>query len=132
MTPKNQQALGLQGPGLVAVVTLVSLIVLCPVAWFSSGKPGLLAVLATTAGCGVPGVFSLMLARTWTSSNTGLLVLTFMRMGVGLALAVFVKVNWPELGFADFYVWLAIVYMISLAVDTIAVMQQFTLTRKVS
>ena len=132
MTPKNQQALGLQGPRLVAVVTLVSLIVLCPVAWLSSGEFGLFAVLATTVGCGVPGVFSLMLAKTWTSSNAGLLTLTFIRMGFGMALAVFVRFNWPDLGFADFYVWLAIVYMISLAVDTIAVMQQFTLARKVS
>jgi hypothetical protein len=132
VTSKNQQALGLKGPGLVAVVTFVSLIVLCPVALFSSGMPGVLAVLATTVGCGVPGVFSLMLARTWTSSNAGLLTLTFIRMGFGMALAVFVKFNWPGLGFADFYVWLAIVYMVSLAVDTLAVMQQFTLTEKVS
>lgn len=131
MTPTNNQPFGLEGSKLVLAVTIASLVVLGPVAYLISGQVGFFAVLASLVACAVPGLLALLLSRVWTSSNVGLLVVTFVRMGAGLILAVAVRSMWPGIGLVDFYMWLAIVYMISLVADTFAVLQQFTLTRKV-
>jgi hypothetical protein len=112
-----------RGAKLILAVTVGTLLVLTPVAFLVSGSVGVYAVLISSLVCAGPGLVTLAFSKSWAQSSAGLLLVSFARMGMGLLVAVVTKVNWPDLTFTDFYLWLAIVYMASLAVDTVAVQQ---------
>ena len=124
----SKLATWLSGPKLVVSATLATLLLLAPIAALVSGTTGFVAVLVSVAACGVPGLLSLALWRAWSRTSVGLLCITFARMGLGLLVAGVAKLNWPNLLFGEFYVWLAIVYMVSLAVDTVAVQHSMAVT----
>ena len=88
-------------------------------AWMLAGTLGVIGLTIAAVLCLAPALvtvaFDVLLAP---SQNVLFLVSTGLRFGLVLASALVAKVSRPEFGLREFFVWLIVFYLFTLAVET--------------
>lgn len=104
---------------------ILCLLVLAGPAYGVAGLTGLLSLLASVAVCTVAGVVVILLLSYGIIRDPlqVMLFATGFRMLVVMGVVVGVRMRNPELGFGEFYAWLSIVYLASLAAETVFLSQ---------
>lgn len=101
--------------------TLLAAAVLAGPAWGVAGQTGLLSVLGSAVVCLLPGLVLVALLAAGILRNPlhVLLVSTGLRMAFVLGVVLVVRIQEPALGFAEFYLWIALIYLAALAAETL-------------
>ena len=88
-------------------------------AWLLAGTTGLIGLTIAAVLCLAPALatvaFEVMFAP---SQNVLFLVSTGLRFGLVLGSALVAKTSRPEFGLREFFVWLIVFYLFTLAVET--------------
>ncbi len=113
-------------------VSAAATAILAPAAMLVAGVPAVSAVVVSMGICLLPGLLICVFPGRFAKATTSLLVATFLRMGLALALFFFVRDRYPKFGLAEFHAWLALSYFVSLAVDTYVVLKSSTMMEKAS
>ena len=88
-------------------------------AWLLAGTIGLIGLTISAVLCLSPALVAVGFDKLFTPSQSVLfLVSTGLRFGLILASALVAKVSRPEFGLLEFYVWLIVFYLFTLAVET--------------
>lgn len=118
----------------VAVLAAVAATVgYLPFAWLVGSLPGVVAVLVTGLACVIPVLVGLAFSRSGVKGGSlGLLAFTGARIALVFVICVVAKEFWPALTFSTFFLWVVLVYLTLLVVDTVMLLRSLPLTRKVS
>lgn len=103
-----------------------------PVSYLVAGPMGLCAVAVTVGCCVFPLLFVRFLPIARGSGSLAVLLANGVRMALTLVACIVVKENWPSVGFSQFYLWVVLVYLTLLGIDTVLMLRSLPLTRKVS
>jgi len=88
-------------------------------AWLVAKTSGLVGLATSAFLCVVPGCVALGCRRFLNQAReTTVLVAGGLRFGLVLAAALVAKEYWPEYGISEFFVWLVLFYLFTLAVET--------------
>lgn len=103
----------------LGLVTLAAWGLFAAPAWLLADVSGLIGLSAAVGLCLFPGVLVLLLGRV-IGDDRGVffLVAGGLRTGFVMTGAVLVRTNRPETGFAEFFTWLILLYLICLAAET--------------
>ena len=103
----------------LALASVLFALLLAGPAWWVAGGDGLLGLAIATALCLLPGCLAMTLHRL-VGDQSGMFELAVggLRMLFVAAGAVAMQVTRPDLGMREFYVWLILLYVFTLAVET--------------
>ncbi len=119
--------------GILAAALGLAAACLAPIAWLRFGASGLEALGWITAACLLPGVVLAVAARWVTGSQQPLVLLmlgTALRVGMVLLVSLMVIQLRPDLKTKEFFVGLAVLYCVALAVETRQLLQCAASTRQ--
>lgn len=108
--------------GTILLTVAACTAVLSVVAWFVAGPIGLTAVLISSVACGVPAVACSVVSQMLKPLQS-LLFGTIGRMTFAMTVVIATRVMRPELGMADFYVWILVFYLVTLFADTVVLLR---------
>lgn len=108
-----------------ALAVVVGSVLLAVPAWLTAGRDGLTGVGLSGVLCVAPLPASIALSVVWRGSvATQFLVASGIRMTLVLLIVLAVRTLAPQLGLAEFHVWLIALYLAALCVETILVMRR--------
>lgn len=112
--------LALRRGSILAAAVVVAVLVLAGPAYGLSGLIGVKGLLVAAGLCLVPGwlVFAFHSLYGTAAPTASLLGGMAGRMAVVLVGALVAKATWPELDLKSFGLWLGLLYMLTLAVET--------------
>jgi len=132
VTPNRDSDNNSPATGQLLLATGLVAVCLAPAGYFIAGVLGFAAVSITVACCVLPLVVVRFLPIARGRGHLGLLLANGIRMALTLAVCIIVKERWPSVGFNQFYLWVVLVYLALLVVDTFLVLRSLPLTRKAS
>ena len=96
-------------------------------AWMLAGTMGLIGLTISAVLCLAPALVSVAFDVLFApSQNVLFLISTGLRFGLVLASALVAKVSRPEFGIVEFYAWLIVFYLFTLAVETWLLLRKTT------